>query len=159
MTTVVVAIVVNVLLAVSSTLNIVALPIVAMRNLAFDAIGAAIVGNVAHLATKILPRLVQEVLLQPLDLLAVKQAIEAFSAVESLEKHCDRLEHRVLQHFTAKNKLLAVAFMVRHIIPLERERTQWFWDVASGQKLSDAKHLFEPLHVQMGGVTRSFIRQ
>ena len=156
---VVVAIVVDVLLTISIAVNVVVPPIVATRDLALGAIGAAIVGGVTYLATEVLRRFAKEAFFQPLNLLTVEQTLKFFLLVESLKKGCDRFNGRVLQRLSAENELLAVAFMVRHIIPLERERVQWFWDVASRQKLGNTKHLFKPLRVQTGGgVTRSFMR-
>ena len=144
-------IVVNVSSTILVAVNVVALPIVTTRDLALGAIGAAIVGGVTYLATEVLRRFAKEAFFQPLNLLTVELTVQFFLLVESLKKGCDRFDGRVLQRLSAENKLLAVALMIGHIIPLERERARWFWIVASWQELGDAKHLFKPLRVQTGG--------
>ena len=122
-----------------------------MRDLAHGTIGAAIVGGVPHLATEIFLHFAKEAFLQTLDLLMVKQTIKLFLLVKSLKKLRDRLDGRVLKHFTAKNELLVVAFVVRHVVPLQSERVRRLWDVADREDLRDAKHLLKPLCVQVRG--------
>ena len=84
--TIVVAIVINVSSTILVAVNIVALPIVATRDLALGAIGAAIVGGVAHLAMEVLRCFVKEAFFQPLSLLTVEQTVEFFLVVETMKK-------------------------------------------------------------------------
>ena len=158
-TTVVVAIVVDVSSTISVAIAVVASPIVATRDLALGAIGAAIIGGVAHLAMEVFRRFAKEAFLQTLDLLTVEQTAELFLLLKSLKKLCDHFDSRVLKRFTAKNELLAVAFVVQHVVPLQSEQVRRLWDVTGQEDLGNAKHLLKPLRVQARGVTRSFIRR
>ena len=122
-----------------------------MRDLALGAIGAAIVSGVAHLATDVFRRFAKEASLQTLNLLMVEQTVELSLLVKSLKKLCDRFDGCTLQHFSAENELLTVAFVVRHIVPLKSERVRRLQNVAGGEDLGDAKHLLKPLRVQARG--------
>jgi len=150
-TTVVVAIVNDVLSAISVVIDVVASLIIATRDLALGAIGAAIVGGVVHLAKEVFRRFAKEAFLQTLDLLTVEQTVELFLLVKSLKKLIDRFDGRVLKHFTTKNELLMVAFVVQHVIPRQSERVQRLRDVAGREDLGDAKHLLKLLCVQARG--------
>ncbi len=150
-TTIVVAIVVDVSSTISVAIGVVASPIVAMCDLALGAIGAAIVGGVAHLATEVFRRFAKEAFHQTLDLLMVERTVELFLLVKSLKKLRDRFDGRVLKRFTAENELLAVAVVVRHVVPLQSERVRQLRDVAYREDLGDAKHLLILLRVQARG--------
>ena len=119
-----------------------------MCDLKLGAIGAAIVGSVAHLATEVFQCFAKEAFLQMLDLLMVEQTIKLFLLVKSLKKLCDHFDGCILERFTAKNKLLAV---VRHVIPLQSKRVQRLWNVTGREDLGDAKHLPKPLRMQVRG--------
>jgi hypothetical protein len=80
-TTVAVAIVANVLSTISVAIDVVASPIAATHDLALGAIGAAIVGGVAHLATEVFRRFVKEAFLQTLNLLRFEQTVKLFLPV------------------------------------------------------------------------------
>ena len=80
-TTVVVAIVANVSSMILVAIDVVASPIAATHDLALGAIGAAIVGGVAHLATEVFRRFVKEAFLQTLNLLRFEQTVKLFLPV------------------------------------------------------------------------------
>ncbi len=122
---------------------VVALPIVTTHDLALGAIGVAIVGGVMHLATEVIRRFAKEVFLQTLDLPTIERTVELFLLVKSLKKLRDRFDGHVLKRFIAENELLAVAFVVRHVVPLKSKRVRRLWNVAGWEDLGDAKHLLK----------------
>ena len=77
-TTIIVAIITDVSSTISVAIGIVASPIIATRNLALGAIGAAIVGGVVHLAMEVFRCFAKEAFLQTLDLLMVEQTVKLF---------------------------------------------------------------------------------
>ena len=113
--------------------------------------GATIVGGAANLAAESFRRLAEEELLVTFDRLAVERSVALFLLVESLKKGRDRLEGRVLQRFAAEDVLFAVALVVRHVVPLERERFGRLREVPGRKQLGDAQHFFESLRVEPRG--------
>jgi hypothetical protein len=86
--------------------DVVALPIVATRNLTLGAIGLAIVGNVAHLATEVLRRFAKEAFFQPLNLLTIERTTKFFLLVESLKKVVTILTVASFSVFPLRSKFL-----------------------------------------------------
>jgi hypothetical protein len=144
-------IVVDVSSTISIAITVVASPIVATRDLALGAIGAAIVSGVAHLAKDVFRRFAKEASLQTLNLLMVEQTVELSLLLKSLKKLRDRFDGCTLQRFSAENELLMVAFVVRHIVPLKSERIRRLRNFASGEDLGNVKHLLKLLRVQARG--------
>jgi hypothetical protein len=140
------------MMALISTVNNGAASIAAKSNLAFCAMAAPAVRGLTEPSAELLQSFTKETLADTICLLAFDRTIKLFLLKESLKKSHGRLDSLVIKCFAAHNKLLAVALVVQHIVPLKCKLVGGFQDVSYQKELGNVEHLFEmvQMHVWQG---------
>ena len=90
-----------------------------------------------------LPRAVAEAV----HLLLLERAVALFLSEESLKIFRQALDGLVGELFSARDELVAIGLVVRHVVPLDRELVARRQRLAGGEELRDAKHLLKSVRV------------
>jgi hypothetical protein len=118
-----------------TAINIVVLSIISKSNLASGVMASLAIQGLAEPSAELLRSFAKEMLLDRVRLLAFDCPVKNFLLKESLKKGRDRLNSLVVEHFTAQNKLFAVALVVQHLVPLQGELSEGFGMSPTGRSL------------------------